>query len=153
MNSAGKNHHQPAFSIIIKDSVTQSMLRCQVYRSCHYSNTILQGVTHRSFTPMAVTASFTSEDLYSFRLISRKCFDKSNTGFVPALVLNGLQGQRLACFWRNVLIRRTNSSRMPCDRGSSIGESLLNVNSVTLSCTYTTEESQTYHDQAEKCTS
>ena len=145
MNSAGENHHQAAFSII-KNSDTQSTLRCQVYRSCHYSNTILQGVTHRIFTPLTDTVSLTSEDLYGSHLTSHKCFDNSNTGFLPALVSNGLQSQRLACFWRPVLIRRTNSSRTPCDRGSSIGESLPHVNSVTLSCTYTTEESETYHD-------
>ena len=58
-----------------------------------------------------------------------------------------IQGQRLAKIWQAVLIRRTNSSRIPFYSGQSIGESLPHVKSVILNCTHTEEEAQIYTEQ------
>ena len=63
-----------------------------------------------------------------------------------------VQGRRLAAIWKVVLIRRTNSSRIPFGNGPSIGESLPRVKSVLLNCTLSLPEYQIYKSQQDKLT-
>lgn len=67
---------------------------------------------------------------------------------IPAAV----QGRRLAAIWRVVLIRRTNSSRIPFTTGPSIGESLPRVKSVLLNCSHSQLEQGIYTAEHEKYT-